>query len=68
MLNVKNLKKGMFLDCKYPMHGTKNILKCYFGRVEQTGVGPNGPYAKVRCGRNTIRTFRFDRIVEPTCS
>lgn len=64
MLNVKNLKKGTFLSCKYPMHGTKNILKFYDGFVEQTGVGPNGPYAKVRCGRNTIRTLRFDRMIE----
>ena len=67
MLNVKSLKRGTLISCKYPLHGTKNILKSYCGLVEQSGVGPNGPYAKVRCGRNTIRTFRFDRMIEPVC-
>ena len=62
--NVKSLKKGSPIVCKYPVHGTSNILKTYAGMVESTGTGPNGPYAVVRSS-GKVRTLRFDRMVNP---
>jgi len=62
------LKKGKNLVCKYPMHGTSNILKRYGGKVEQFGYGPNGPYAVVRSTDNKVRTLRCDRMIDPVCS
>lgn len=62
------LKKGKNLVCKYPMHGTSNILKKYGGKVEQFGYGPNGPYAVVRSKDNKVRTLRCDRMIDPVCS
>ena len=44
MLNfVKQIAAGKIIKCKYPKHGTRNILKNHAGVVEVLGVGPNGP-------------------------
>ena len=63
-----SLVAGKTLACKYPKHGTRNILKNHAGKVEVVGFGPNGPYAKIRSSDNTVRTLRCDRMIDPVCS
>jgi hypothetical protein len=62
-----SLRKGGDFSCKYPKHGTLNILKRYAGKVEQFGFGPHGPYAVVRSKDNKVRTLRCDRMIDPVC-
>lgn len=39
---------GTKLNLKYPMNGTRNILVCRSGVVENSGIGPAGPYVQMR--------------------
>jgi len=69
MLNfMKQIAAGKTIHCKYPKHGTRNILKNHAGVVEVLGVGPNGPYATIRSEDGKYRTLRYDRMIDPVCS
>ena len=67
---MKNLTVtiGSKLVCKYPKHGTRNILKRHEGTVEKVGVGPRGPYATVRHADGTARTLSHSRMIDPVVS
>jgi hypothetical protein len=63
-MNKLNLSVGAVLRCKYPKHGTRNILKRHEGVVEKVGVGPRGPYATVRHADGTARTLSEARMID----
>lgn len=55
---------GSKISLKYPMNGTRNILVCRSGVVENSGIGPAGPYAQVRLDNGQFRTFSNKRMVD----
>jgi len=55
---------GSVIACKYPIHGSRNILKQRRGKVVATGIGPHGPYLTIKVGSKKYRSLRYDRIVE----
>ena len=63
-MNKLNLTVGSVLRCKYPKHGTRNILKRHEGVVEKVGIGPKGPYATVRHADGTARTLSEVRMID----
>jgi hypothetical protein len=65
---LATLAKGKKVRCKYPKHGTLNVMKWHEGVVEVAGFGPNGPYAKIRSSDGQFRTLRCDKMLEATCS
>ena len=65
---LKSLAEGKKVVCKYPLHGSRNILKRHEGVVEKIGVGANGPYATIHSADGKYRTLRYDRMVDPVCS
>ena len=67
MNNFASLRKDRHISCKYPLHGTKNILKYHSGRIERVGTGPNGKYAVVRAMDNTVRTLLCEKMLEAKC-
>lgn len=64
-MKTVSMAKGRTLVCKYPMHGTRNILRKHEGTIERSGFGPNGLYATIRSGDNKVRTLRLDRMIDP---
>jgi hypothetical protein len=62
---LQSIGRGKVVSCKYPKHGTRNILKRHVGTVERAGFGPNGPYVTLRHADGTARTLRYDRMVDP---
>jgi hypothetical protein len=65
--NFASLRKSRHIKCKYPLHGTKNVLKYHVGRIERVGTGPNGRYAVVRSMDQTVRTLLCDKMIETKC-
>jgi len=61
-----NVSAGSVVSCKYPKHGTRNILKRHEGVVDRVGLGPNGAYVTVRSKDGQYRTLRADRMIDPT--
>jgi hypothetical protein len=57
---------GTKLNLKYPMNGTRNILVCRSGVVENSGIGPAGPYVQMRLSNGQFRTFSNKRMVDAT--
>lgn len=62
--NVLSLSKGDSLTCKYPKHGTRNILKRHTGSVEKVGVGKGGIYATVRANDGAVRSLSFNKMID----
>ena len=67
MNNFASLRKDRHILCKYPLHGTKNVLKFHTGRILRVGTGPNGKYAVVRAMDNTVRTLLCDKMLGAKC-
>lgn len=65
---VSSLKVGQNLRCKYPKHGSMNVLKWHDGTVKATGHGPNGPYALVHSTNGQYRTLRCDKMIDTRLS
>lgn len=56
---------GARVACKYPKHGTRNVLKRHEGVVDKVGNGPAGWYLTVRHDDGTIRSLSLDRMIDP---
>ena len=67
-MNVRSVKVGRNLDCKYPVHGTRNVLKRQSGVVEETGRGPHGPFATIKRTDGTYRRLSFSRMIDASQS
>lgn len=65
---LASLAKGKHLRCKYPKHGSRNVLKWHEGVIEKAGFGPNGAYALVRSATGQYRTLRCDRMLDASLS
>jgi hypothetical protein len=62
------LAVGKTIRCKYPKHGTKNVLKWHEGVIEKASFGPHGAYALVRSATNQYRTLRCDKMIDASVS
>ena len=60
---AKAVRKGKTIRCKYPKHGTLNILKWHEGVITRSGTGPNGKYAVVQSDNGQFRTLRCDKMI-----
>jgi hypothetical protein len=67
-LTISGLKAGKKIRCKYPKHGTRNVLTWHEGKIDKVGVGPNGIYAVVHSKTGQYRTLRCDRMVDASLS
>jgi hypothetical protein len=63
-----SLRKGDKISCKYPKHGTRNILKRHVGTVERVSSGAGGLYATVRAEAGQVRNLSFSKIIDPMVS
>ena len=66
LLNV--IAKGKTIRCKYPKHGSQNVLKWHEGVIEKAGFGPNGAYTLVRSANGQYRTLRCDKTLDASVS
>lgn len=55
---------GRTLKCKYPKHGTRNILVNREGTIEKSGTGPAGPYVVLALKDGSYRTLSQRRMVD----
>lgn len=55
---------GTKISLKYPKNGTRNILVSRSGVVENSGIGPAGPYVQMRLDNGQFRTFSNKRMVD----
>lgn len=62
------IQVGKTLRCKYPKHGSQNVLKWHEGVIEKADFGPNGAYALIRSDSNKYRTLRCDKMIDATVS
>ena len=62
------IKAGDRITCKYPKHGTRNILVSREGIVEKAGHGPAGPYVQIALPTGDYRTLSLSRCVDLTVS
>ena len=63
-----NIRKGQELTCKYPLHGTRNVLKRHTGIVESVGSGQGGFNATIRSESGAIRTLSLNKMVDLSVS
>jgi|TARA_R110000765_G_scaffold224285_1_gene328341 hypothetical protein len=68
MLYGTNIRKGQELTCKYPLHGTRNVLKRHTGIVESVGSGQGGFNATIRSESGAIRTLSLNKMVDLSVS
>ena len=59
---------GQHIRCKYPKHGTLNVLKFHEGLIEKVGSGPHGRYALVHSADGQYRTLRCDKMIDAVIS
>ena len=64
--NILTLKRGDTLSCKYPVHGSRNILKRHTGTVEKVSSGNGGLYATIRSDNGAVRSLSYARMIDPT--
>lgn len=64
MAKLNRVRVGMSVKCKYPRHGTRNILCNRVGTVLKVGNGPNGKYILLKSEDGTFRTLRRDRMID----
>jgi hypothetical protein len=57
---------GTKLNLKYPKNGTRNILVSRSGVVENSGIGPAGPFVQMKLTNGQYRTFSNKRMVDAT--
>jgi hypothetical protein len=66
-LSIKpNIRKGQTVTCKYPKHGTRNILKLHSGVVESLGCTHNGVYATIRSDNGQVRSLSLEKMIDLT--
>ena len=63
MLNLKRLKEGDRVSFKYPIHGTRNMLRNVNGSVDCVGKGVHDHYVTVNEDNGKTRSFSETRIV-----
>jgi hypothetical protein len=54
---------GNVVACKYPLHGTRNVLKSRLGEIVAVGQGPKGLYITMKTG-DEYRNLSERRIVD----
>ena len=64
MITGTNIRKGQELTCKYPLHGTRNVLKRHTGTVEGIGSGKGGFNATIRSENGNVRTLSLAKMVD----
>lgn len=52
---------GQKFACKYPMNGTRNILRNQVGEVKHVGV----EFIKIQREDGSYRNLRADRMIDP---
>lgn len=52
------------VSLKYPVHGTRNILKSRVGIVESIGESKKGTYITCKLDNGEYRNFQEGRIVD----
>lgn len=63
---VVNVEIGQVFSCKYPQHGSRNILCTQEGVVEHVGVSrSNKPFISLKRVDGSYRSLRLDKMVEP---
>ena len=68
MITGTNIRKGQELTCKYPLHGTRNVLKRHTGVVEGIGSGKGGFNATIRSENGAVRTLSLNKMVDLSVS
>ena len=68
MITGTNIRKGQELTCKYPLHGTRNVLKRHTGVVENVGSGQGGFNATIRSDSGAVRTLSLNKMVDLSVS
>ena len=64
-MKLPRITNGMILSCKYPQHGTRNILCARLGKIIKHGRSLNGQYVTIRSADGTFRTLSRDRMIDP---
>ena len=59
-----SVKAGDRISCKYPKHGTRNILTTKEGIVQELGHGPAGPYVQIEMPTGEYRNLSLKRCVD----
>ena len=58
------LKVGQVLECKYPKHGTRNILCNQLGIIEKVGMtSKNGGFAVIQRQDGSYRSLSINKMV-----
>jgi hypothetical protein len=63
-MKLPRLSNGMILACKYPQHGTRNILCNRLGQVIRHGRSNKGRFVTIRSADGTYRTLSLDRMID----
>jgi|TARA_B110000263_G_scaffold249457_1_gene267116 hypothetical protein len=66
---LANLKVGQQVACKYPQHGTRNILCNQIGEAVKVGSSKkNGLFITIKRGDNLYRTLSVNRMIDTVIS
>jgi hypothetical protein len=65
---ITNFVIGQRLQCKYPQHGTRNILCNRDGNIVKAGVTKNGLFATIKSADGTYRSLSVSRMIDPVLS
>jgi hypothetical protein len=65
---ITNFVIGQRLRCKYPQHGTRNILCNRDGQIIKAGVTKNGLYATIKSADGTYRSLSVNRMIDAKVS
>lgn len=68
MSEVTSFIPGRYIIVKYPLHGTRNILKQHCGVIEKAAFSKNGLYCTVKCDDGTYRNLSYRRMIDPVVS
>ena len=63
-MKLPRVTNGMILTCKYPQHGTRNILCNRLGKIVKHGRSVNGQYITIRTVDGKFRTLSRDRMID----
>jgi len=64
LVTKTSVSVGDRVSCKYPKHGTRNILVNRVGIVEKAGKGPAGPYVQLALDAGGYRTLSLSKAVD----
>lgn len=64
MRKLNRVYVGQIIRCKYPQHGTRNILCNQAGEVIKVGRSANGAYVTIKSSDGKYRTLRRDRMID----